>query len=117
MPKSILIFIALFAAYQFYTRPKNLSAYQVDSGCNVVIFSTSSCPYCQQAKAFFETNKIPWCDKNIEDSEANYATYKSLGGKGVPLVLIGATKINGFSAARYQQALAESSAPTHIPQP
>jgi glutaredoxin len=71
----------------------------------VVMYSTKSCPYCSQAKAYFARKGIPYEDRDIEDSASAREEYKRLGGNGVPLIMVGAERLEGFSEPRLNQML------------
>ena len=67
----------------------------------VVMYSTSWCGYCKQAAQHFKKNKIPFAEYDIEKSEQAAKEYKKLNGKGVPIILIGDQRMNGFSAGSF----------------
>ena len=71
----------------------------------VVMFGTSWCRYCGKARQYFDDNKVAYCEYDIEASDENEATYRALGGDGVPLILVGETRISGFDESRVQYAL------------
>lgn len=69
----------------------------------VVMYSTSWCGYCKQARAYFEQKGIAYADRDIEKSAQAQREYQALGGGGIPLILVGnksgTRKISGFSRA------------------
>lgn len=74
----------------------------------VVLYSTSWCPYCQQAKAYFESLGVAYTDNDIENSPQAREAYKSLNGNGIPLVFIGNTRFDGYDPEGFEQALMQS---------
>ncbi len=70
---------------------------------NVVMYSTSWCGYCKQAAQHFRKNKIPFTEYDIEKSEQAAKEYKKLNGRGVPIILIGSQRMNGFSASSFDK--------------
>ena len=64
----------------------------------VVLFSTSWCGYCRQAARHFRKNNIPFTEHDIEKSAYAAREYKKLDGRGVPVILIGEKRMNGFDA-------------------
>ena len=74
----------------------------------VVMYSTVWCGFCKQAKAYFRKKGIAFAEKDIEKSTQAKKEYKSLGGGGIPLILVGnkrgTQKISGFSIARFDAA-------------
>jgi glutaredoxin len=71
----------------------------------VVIYTTSHCPYCIQAKRYFTEKKISFREVDIERSTSGKAEFKKLGGDGVPLIMVGDTKLQGFSAGKLDKLL------------
>lgn len=74
----------------------------------VVMYSTVWCGFCKKAKAYFKQKGIAFSERDIETSAQAKKEYQSLGGGGVPLILVGnktgTQKINGFSIARFDAA-------------
>ena len=71
----------------------------------VKMFATDWCPYCRKAREYFARNGIRYAELDIEKSRAAHAEYRSLGGKGVPLIVVGTQRMSGFSEARLAQML------------
>lgn len=71
----------------------------------VEIFITDWCPYCRQLETFLKSKKIAYERYDIEKNFAGKKKYKSLGGEGVPLVLIGSKVIKGFDPDAIQAEL------------
>jgi glutaredoxin-like YruB-family protein len=69
----------------------------------VVIYTTSHCPYCVKAKQYFTQKNIRYREIDIEKSTSGDAEFKKLGGTGVPLIMVGNTKLQGFSASKLDQ--------------
>jgi glutaredoxin len=63
----------------------------------VKMYMTDWCPYCRQAGEYFRKNGIAYTEHNIEKSEAAKSEYRALGGKGVPVILVGSQRMTGFS--------------------
>ncbi|MFZ9038488.1 MAG: glutaredoxin domain-containing protein [Gammaproteobacteria bacterium] len=68
---------------------------------SVVMYSTSWCGYCKQAARHFRKNKIPFTERDIEKSASAAREYRKLRGRGVPVILIGDQRMNGFSAKTF----------------
>ncbi len=73
----------------------------------VVMFGTRWCHYCGKARQYFDDNKIAYCEYDIEVSAENAATYRNLGGDGVPLIVIGETRISGYNESKLHFTLRE----------
>jgi len=68
----------------------------------VVMYSAKWCGVCKKAKKYFRANNIPYKDYDIEKSSKGRKDYKKLGAKGVPVILVGKKRLNGFSAATFE---------------
>ena len=95
--KLIIFFLALFAVYLFVGRPTTLNAREIDSRCDIVMFSTTSCPYCAKTRALFNSLNVEWCEKDINKSASDAAIFSKIGGRGVPVTVIGDTTIHGYN--------------------
>ena len=67
----------------------------------VVMYSAEWCGVCKKAKKYFRANNIPYKDYDIDKSSKGKRDYKKLGAKGVPVILVGKKRLNGFSAATF----------------
>ena len=70
---------------------------------SVIMYSTSWCGYCKKARKHFERNNIPYQEYDIEKSKKAAKDYKRLNGRGVPVILIGKQRMNGFSARSFDK--------------
>ncbi|PCJ46584.1 MAG: hypothetical protein COA99_02585 [Moraxellaceae bacterium] len=75
---------------------------------NVVMYSTSWCGYCKKARRYFKSKGIKYTEYDIERSTAAKWKYDRLGGKGVPLILIGNNRMRGFSVRRFDRLYEKS---------
>jgi len=87
--------------------PKSMAndATQSGRGGKVRIFTTQSCGYCKRAKAFLNARGTAYEELDVEASQAAYQEYKAMGGHGVPVILVGTQRMNGFSAQRLEEML------------
>ena len=67
------------------------------------MYSTSWCGYCKKAALHFRKNNIPFTEHDIEKSEQAAKEYKKLNGRGVPIILIGDQRMNGFNASAFDR--------------
>ena len=77
------------------------AAPQVRSG--VTMYSTDWCPHCKNARNYFTTKGIAFTEVNVETSEAGRKEYQALGGKGVPLIVVGDKLMSGFSPQGFEK--------------
>jgi len=68
----------------------------------VVIYSAAWCGVCKKAKKYFKANNIQYKDYDIDKSSKGKRDYKKLGAKGVPVILVGDKRLNGFSAGSFE---------------
>ena len=74
----------------------------------LIMYTTSSCGYCAKARKYFAKQSIPFKEKNIETSEKYNREFKKIGGKGVPVILWGKNKMNGFSVEKFERMYEKS---------
>jgi glutaredoxin len=73
----------------------------------VVLYATPSCGYCKQARTYLQNRGIPYLEKDVSNSAQAESEWRALGGRGVPLAIMGNHKLTGFSAATYDKAYAQ----------
>lgn len=76
---------------------ENIEFYQDTSSTRVTMYGTSWCGYCKKARQYFKQNNIAYIEYDIEKDARAKKTYDSLGSKGVPVIIVGKKKMNGFS--------------------
>ncbi|MEE9448118.1 MAG: glutaredoxin domain-containing protein [Arenicellales bacterium] len=72
----------------------------------VVMYSTSWCGYCKQARRHFQANNIDYIEFDIEKNRKAKRAYDKLGGRGVPVILVGNQRMNGFNKASFDRLYA-----------
>lgn len=77
----------------------------------VTIYSAQWCGVCTKAKAYMNRRGIPYTEYDIDASVSNLKNFQKLGGRGVPLLLVGQQRMAGFSAARLEAMLARGQPP------
>ena len=72
----------------------------------VIIYSTSSCPFCKMAKEFFKTNNIAFTDKDVtHDQDLQQEMIEKSGSLAVPVIDIDNQIIVGFDQAKLKEIL------------
>lgn len=66
-------------------------------GGTVELYVTDWCGYCKQAVAYLKEKGIPYVAYNIERDSAARRRHEELGGRGVPLIVVGSNRMSGFS--------------------
>ena len=74
-----------------------------DVGRKVVMYSTDWCGYCKKARGYFRKNHIRFTDYDIEKDVDASKRYKKLGASGVPVILVGKKRMNGFSEKGFER--------------
>lgn len=65
---------------------------------DVIIYSAAWCGPCKSAKAWMASQNISFTDYDVETSEQGKKDFAALGGRGVPMILVGEQRMTGFSA-------------------
>lgn len=73
------------------------------AGPAVVMYSAQWCGVCKRARRYFQDNRIPFREYDVETSDKGRREYRRLGGRGVPLILVGEQRMSGFSARHFEQ--------------
>ncbi|MCB1836156.1 MAG: glutaredoxin family protein [Alcanivoracaceae bacterium] len=82
---------------------ESLGSYTPPSDKRVIMYSTSWCTYCKKARNYFERNRVRYVEYDIEESTRARKEFDQLGGRGVPLIVVGRTKMSGFSEAGFRE--------------
>lgn len=93
------------------------SALAADNSQEVVLYATSWCGYCRKAREYLNSNGIPYTEYDIEKSSEGKRRFAELGGKGVPLILVGNQQIRGWNPAALISALARARVTPSPPAP
>ena len=70
---------------------------------HVVMDATSWCRYCKKARRYFNSHGSSYTDYDIEQNARAKRRYDALGGKGVPVILVGKKRMNGFSVSGFKR--------------
>ena len=71
------------------------------SSRKVTLYSAVWCGYCRKARAHFKREAIPFDEFDVETSAKGRADYARLQGRGVPIILVGQQRMNGFDPDRF----------------
>ena len=73
-----------------------------------LLFTTTWCGYCKQAKSFLAQNRISYQEYDIETPDGMRALVQSaVGGRGVPVLLWKNQKVEGYSRPAYEALFRE----------
>ena len=57
------------------------------AGNKLVMYTTTHCPYCAEARAWLRKNKVAYNECNIETQEACHTQWQRLGAHAVPTLV------------------------------
>lgn len=86
-----------------YSKAPNSQSIKPQNTKPVVMYSASWCGYCRKARNYFKKNKIDFVEYDVETSPKGKADYKRLKATGVPVILIGKQRMNGFNQSSFKR--------------
>ncbi len=76
----------------------------------VILFGTSTCPWCKRAARYLKERRVPFKEINVEkDPKAARDLVRKTGQTGVPVLKIGSKWIVGFDRPRIERELERAS--------
>ena len=72
---------------------------------DIMMLSSETCPYCNEARAWFRGHQVVFGECFIERDPACAAAYEALQAPGTPTLVVRGQGQVGFSAERVAQAL------------
>jgi len=75
----------------------------VGANNKIIMYSASWCGVCKTAKIYFNKKGIPYKEYDVETSVKGRKDFKRLGGRGVPLILIGKKRMDGFDRSFFEK--------------
>jgi glutaredoxin-like YruB-family protein len=74
---------------------------------NVVVYTTPTCPYCNQVKQFLAQRGVTFTERDVSvDRAAAMEMIQKTGQQGVPVTIINDQAVVGFDRPRLEQLLA-----------
>jgi len=74
-----------------------------DTGKKVVMYSAEWCGYCKKAKRYFNMKGISYMEYDVEKNARAKSEYEEMGATGVPVILVGKKRMNGFSEKGFEK--------------
>lgn len=72
----------------------------------LVLFATSTCPVCSDARQWLQARGIDYIEQPIDSSDAALQLARELNIQVVPTFILGEERINGFARAELEARLA-----------
>ena len=63
----------------------------------ITLYSTSGCAHCRQLKHWLQQHQIRFMEIDVQRNARAFKDFQRHGGRGVPLLLVGERKIQGFN--------------------
>lgn len=109
--RSLIVFVALawgsHQAWTWWRDTRTAESVQAQVRADdIVMFTTSDCPYCARARAWLERHGVPWRECDIERHEACRRVFEAQGAPGVPLLNVRGRWRLGFDPAWMADTLA-----------
>lgn len=86
-------------------RTGDYSAVRAAANAQIVLFSTSTCPFCEQARKLLAAEGVSYRDFVVDQSAEAREKFAARGGGPVPLIYIGDREIRGFRETTIRDAL------------
>jgi mycoredoxin len=107
----VLVAVTAISLVRHWSQTRAVSnglAVQTADGHKVVaIFTTDACPYCAAAKKFLTEKQVDFLEFNLDHSKKARQVFGMLNGRGVPMIIVGESRLVGFDAARLNRVLVE----------
>lgn len=74
----------------------------------VRIYTAAWCGYCKRAKAHLNSKHVPYEEVDVETTTQGRAAFSDLNGKGVPVIIVGPHRMDGFDPVSLDAMLADT---------
>jgi glutaredoxin len=71
----------------------------------VKLYTAAWCGYCKQARAHLKSRNVPFEDIDVETTERGRREFAAINGNGVPVIFVGALRMNGYEQGGLQDML------------
>jgi LSD1 subclass zinc finger protein len=68
----------------------------------VTVYTSATCSYCQQAKAFLNENGVQYTERDVSVDRGAQKALEDMGAMGVPVIVVGTEIIRGFDKGRLE---------------
>jgi glutaredoxin-like YruB-family protein len=74
----------------------------------ITLYSTHNCPYCRQARKYLQSKGVRFQEFDIQKDIRAQKMLAGLGARAVPVIMIGDTRVDGFSRELIDKALKQA---------
>lgn len=71
----------------------------------ITLYTTRNCANCRKAKHYLQQRGLRFQELDLNHSPRAQKEFARLGGRGVPLIMVGETRIDGFDRRLLDAAL------------
>ena len=71
----------------------------------ITIYTASTCPSCTEAKEYLKNKKVPFEERNVQQSEKAKEELLDMGYRTVPIILVDDKEIVGFNKEKLKNVL------------
>jgi glutaredoxin-like YruB-family protein len=71
----------------------------------ITLYSTRDCPHCRRAKLYLQQKGVRFQELDVQQNTRAQKLFARLGARGVPVIMIGDTRIDGFDRERIDATL------------
>ncbi len=75
----------------------------------ILLYTRANCSHCRQLKQWLKARGQTFAEFDVQKSRRAAKALAQLGGRGVPLVVVGDEVVHGFDQKRLSRLLSESS--------
>lgn len=69
----------------------------------ITMYVTPTCGYCKKAERYMSQNGVRYNRRDITKNRSAMNDFRELGGRGVPLIIVGDEQMAGFDEKRFEQ--------------
>ncbi len=98
-----LFLLLIVGAFAWQHQQKQERIEQLHGSAKLVIYTTSGCGVCRQAKNYFAGKGLAYREYNLDHSVSYRRQFRELGGYGVPLIYVDGREMSGFSPEGFER--------------
>ena len=123
VPNELLIFVVLAGMILAISYKPSVKAIYCNTETltpkpDIIMLSTTWCPYCDKARRYFINNEISYCEYDIKNNAKGKQMYDDVNSHenqtgmplGVPILFIGKYQFSGFNEDSIKKILASNKA-------